>query len=500
MNYGTYVSGAVQDVKIAKNDYNCRYDWYLGPIYHPDGSLTRADLADQGSAGKPVYNNFTVKTDAGSSIQINVYTPRTNAEVVGNFNYWHEPVSSYSSRLIAECPLAWTGTNWDDCGIKYNFVNRETESDEPDNLCSFGEITGFQSAPDCKTPACIIELGTAIDLLNDSIALSNEDAIKQQVISAPNAAATLASLNDSIPYAGEELLIEVLGSEMSVQNLMDVLSQNLPLSLDVMKVAQEKLTTAQYNSLLSQQQLGELSLSEVSEIRLSELTNQRLHSVAHVSDSLIAINQSRSALQLLSRVGDKPSLQRAISNTFIEENYELARELVDSYPQLIQDDKDYQSVMAIYLGTLISAEGFKITDDDFDVLKELGNSHRKYASYAQLLLTGYYDIHFYPQLEDEKEPEKRLDNQLGNENKKVRVSKDELLVYPNPSSGTINLETSEGSLIQGVELYNLYGSKLPVNRTSSNSNKIVINNLPPGVYVIRCSIDGEYQVRKVVVQ
>jgi hypothetical protein len=156
--------------------------------------------------------------------------------------------------------------------------------------------------------------------------------------------------------------------------------------------------------------------------------------------------------------------------------------------------------MTAYLGALISVDGFKIADDDLELLKELAESRREHASYAQLLLTGYYDVHFYPQVEDEKEHEKKLISHLDGGKNITVVNKDELSVYPNPSGGTINLETSERSIIQNVEVYSLYGSKLPVSQASNNSNKITIENLPPGVYFVRCRIGNEYHAKKVVVQ
>ena len=67
----------------------------------------------------------------------------------------------------------------------------------------------------------------------------------------------------------------------------------------------------------------------------------------------------------------------------------------------------------------------------------------------------------------------------------------QMIVYPNPSNGIVNLHLNGGHEIFTVELYNLMGQKL-IERQGifSNSDHLDVQNLNAGSYILRIQTSG----------
>ena len=70
----------------------------------------------------------------------------------------------------------------------------------------------------------------------------------------------------------------------------------------------------------------------------------------------------------------------------------------------------------------------------------------------------------------------------------------EVLLYPNPTSGTVNVESIG---LQSVEVYNLTGQMLLQTSASNGQANIDITSLPNGTYFVKL-IGNHNQVKKVV--
>jgi hypothetical protein len=72
-----------------------------------------------------------------------------------------------------------------------------------------------------------------------------------------------------------------------------------------------------------------------------------------------------------------------------------------------------------------------------------------------------------------------LDAELGIEEK--FVDKDEILVYPNPTSGVIRVKSQSGNEINGLEVFSYLGKKV----AQSYTNTVDLSSFEPGVYLVK---------------
>lgn len=69
-------------------------------------------------------------------------------------------------------------------------------------------------------------------------------------------------------------------------------------------------------------------------------------------------------------------------------------------------------------------------------------------------------------------------------------------VFPNPSSGKINL-INTGSAMESYEVYNSVGAKVKEGSINANSATVEINE--PGIYLLQVKIDGVYTTKRLII-
>ncbi len=76
---------------------------------------------------------------------------------------------------------------------------------------------------------------------------------------------------------------------------------------------------------------------------------------------------------------------------------------------------------------------------------------------------------------------------------------DHLLVFPNPSKGEIHIMNDQ-STIDGIKLFNTWGAEVKeANLSQKSNNEWLINNLKPGVYLLKIRSDNYWSSKKVVI-
>ncbi|MBS3915942.1 MAG: PKD domain-containing protein [Bacteroidetes bacterium] len=67
------------------------------------------------------------------------------------------------------------------------------------------------------------------------------------------------------------------------------------------------------------------------------------------------------------------------------------------------------------------------------------------------------------------------------------LNNEEIRLFPNPSTGVVNVETNTNSVIQAIEVYDVLGNKVIVNSKINSANKGVIefNNASNGIYLVK---------------
>ncbi len=76
---------------------------------------------------------------------------------------------------------------------------------------------------------------------------------------------------------------------------------------------------------------------------------------------------------------------------------------------------------------------------------------------------------------------------------------DHLLVFPNSSKGEIHIMNDQ-STIDGIQLFNTWGAEVKeANLSQKSNNEWLINNLKPGVYLLKIRSDNYWSSKKVVI-
>lgn len=78
-------------------------------------------------------------------------------------------------------------------------------------------------------------------------------------------------------------------------------------------------------------------------------------------------------------------------------------------------------------------------------------------------------------------------------------------IYPNPASSFIHIEIAKKSTIKNISIYSLLGQKMVLNKNNDknlplSSDEIDIQNLKPGIYIIKVETDGFITNKKIIVE
>lgn len=72
-------------------------------------------------------------------------------------------------------------------------------------------------------------------------------------------------------------------------------------------------------------------------------------------------------------------------------------------------------------------------------------------------------------------------------------------LFPNPVQSSFNLQSS-GALIDAIELYDSQGRRLEQRKVKTNQTTIDVKDLNRGLYWLKVQVDGDWTVKKVIVQ
>lgn len=67
----------------------------------------------------------------------------------------------------------------------------------------------------------------------------------------------------------------------------------------------------------------------------------------------------------------------------------------------------------------------------------------------------------------------------------VTRSEDDVVVYPNPARGSVNVVFSSEANVKSVAVYNLIGKMASIYKVNGNSANIPLNDVPAGIYFLR---------------
>ena len=80
----------------------------------------------------------------------------------------------------------------------------------------------------------------------------------------------------------------------------------------------------------------------------------------------------------------------------------------------------------------------------------------------------------------------------------IRKFGDDVIVYPNPTKGSLTITSKEKLTIQAIELFDFSGKKIMAKDYSSESVNINIGDLPKGIYLIKVKTNNSVFTKKVI--
>jgi PKD repeat protein len=123
---------------------------------------------------------------------------------------------------------------------------------------------------------------------------------------------------------------------------------------------------------------------------------------------------------------------------------------------------------------------------------DLQNPEHTYAS------DGLYTVKLKASNDAESNTEIKVDYiQVGPFGVDEAVDSRNLLVYPNPADGILNI-SFKGSILKQVLLYSISGQETKILRPENNT--VDISDLQPGIYIVEVSIENKKYRKKLVVQ
>lgn len=69
-----------------------------------------------------------------------------------------------------------------------------------------------------------------------------------------------------------------------------------------------------------------------------------------------------------------------------------------------------------------------------------------------------------------------------------------IALYPNPTTGLINIQTKEK--ISSVSVYNSVGQKVSFNSLNKENTSIDISTLPSGIYLVEVSLNNNKVIKR----
>ena len=479
---GLYVGGNNKGTYFYKNKFSCWYDVRLTNLF-VGTLLTKGELPTQGAPTSAVFNEYT--TFAFGDHKAEIFTPSPSLGLTNSFKYYHPSGTCGVSQLIPRKPVLGTcfvpisPTN----PFNFNFENKSVGLVQNPPICSFGQIGSIIRAGDCRTKACLdnyyIQISDKDNLLNPGNSLS----LYSNIRTAPNATSTLSALDAVKPYVSEDVLAEVLNSSvMSGSNKKNVLAANLPLSAYINSLAEQKLTTTEFNSLSALAQPGQASLRDNAIEERTNLNNKKMALLRHFTDSLFHVGNNSAVDNLLAADPEQFSREARIGFKLQTGDYTGASYLLSVYSTSSQADIDFKFIQNLNLQRIA---GTKPSVVDSTALLALALSFSPQSGYAKTLAGVLYGRFFEPVILPPSSPG------LGNESTEDRTTGNVSVIsnfsfFPNPAneSLTVRVPTVLPSEKSEMLIFSAQGKLLLRQPLATSVTVLDISHLTAGFYAI----------------
>lgn len=483
---GIFAGGNNNGSYFDKNKFNCWYDVRLSQYTDiATNTVYKGELPNQGGFGNPVHNRYTKFSLKDHKAEI--HTPAPSLGVTANFDYHHPsgicgvlqmlPRKSFQGSCSAGL-----------AGFYFTNVNAGSASSP---TCSFGPINLIPKPEDCRTLACLSDYYLLIQQRDSLLKPGDSPALYTAIQASPSAIGTLSALTGASPYLSEGVLAAAAASAMSGTDKVTVLAANLPLSPYIKNLAEQHLSTAQYDSLVAQEQPEMTSLRDAVIGERKYWNNQKMALLRHLTDSLFEAGNVAGADALLAADPERFSREARVGLRFQTADYTGAAQLIASYPEFTLADTEFRFIQTLNLARAISDT--LPSSADSAALFQIALGYSPQAGYAKTLAGILYGTLFEPYIPPAPEdPEEELREESPQVSSAQAASTDasNMRVFPNPASETLTVVLPEAQERDEILLFDLQG-RLLLRRTAAGPNTTLdITSLRAGFYLVSWATDG----------
>jgi len=485
---GIFAGGDNFSSYFDKNKFNCWYDVRLSERIDPlnNNIVYKGRLPNQGAAGNPVHNGYTKFSLKEHKVEI--FTPAPSLGLTTDFDYFHPTAVCSVSQLIPRKPFQGT------CAAGptgFYFRNEDGGIPPGSPTCSFGPINLIPNPGDCRTLACLSDYYPLIQQRDSLLKPGDASTLYTAIQASPTAAGTLLALTGASPYLSEGVLAAAAASNMSGADKVTVLAATPPLSPYIKNLAEQHLSTAQYDSLVAQEQPEMSSLRDAAIGERTYWNNKKMALLRHLTDSLFEAGNISGADALLAADPERFSREARVGLKFQTADYSGAAQLLSAYPEPTQADTEFRFIQTLNLARATSDT--LPSNADSVTLFRIALGYSPQSGYAKTLAGILYGASFEPYIPPAPEdPEEELRQEAPQISSTHAAAADasNMRVFPNPASETLTVVLPEAQDRDEILLFDLHGRLLQRRVAAGPSTTLDIASLRAGFYLVSWATDG----------
>ena len=78
------------------------------------------------------------------------------------------------------------------------------------------------------------------------------------------------------------------------------------------------------------------------------------------------------------------------------------------------------------------------------------------------------------------------------------IREEDIIIYPNPTSGMVHIELSTDQKITNIKIYDLWAQEVPFEYFDQNKNELSLNGLTAGTYYVLISLNEQFFIKKII--
>ena len=207
---------------------------------------------------------------------------------------------------------------------------------------------------------------------------------------------------------------------------------------------------------------------------------------------------------ILSRLNDWKWKTRFYGLSLQKENFSEAASRLASLPDTNSNQAFFKSTQKVnlkYLRAKASGTESEITEEDLEVLRDIGLSYEPSNGYARTLLfilTGEELPTVIPELEEYIKSSAKAKKKEGEIVSKIPSKS--INIFPNPAKDYIQIK-SDQELITQVILTDIYGNKIILMEVDDHSIKLETDGISTGIYLVQLQLEtGKLITQKIVIE